>query len=340
MKMKYVYAALIGLCGLFCTVCSCSTEEAAAQIIGGASSQAPVFLACKAVSETEIDFQFSQPVRLVSLHFSPVLSFNVAEQGSTIRVQIDEGPGPGEKLTADLLVEDERGNTVNALVPLRTRNSRIPAFLINELRTEYSTTKTTTKTTVKVEYIELKMLSGGNMGAVRLFIAGTNKNPLVYEFPPIEIGDGEYVLLHLRTLEEDCRDELGGNLDESGGTDAVAGVRDIWVPGTTEQLRKTEAVYILDQDDAVIDAVMLAEKTTDALWGKDALSEAADFLFRQGAWKSAAGKIGGPADAVDTSGVKTALTRSLSRYEDRPDTNTAADWYLASGTYSPGQPNR
>jgi hypothetical protein len=112
------------------------------------------------------------------------------------------------------------------------------------------------------------------------------------------------------------------------------------VPGTSEVLRKTEAVYLLNQDDTVIDAVMLTEKPAEARWSKDALSEAADFLFRQGAWKSAAGKIGGPADAVDSSGVNTALTRSLSRYEDRPDTNTAADWYFANGTYSPGLPNR
>ena len=331
MKMKYFCFALIGLCGLFCTVCSCSTGEAAAQILG-ASSQAPVFLACKAVTETEIDFQFSIPVKTVSLHFNPALTVDSVENGNTVRVHFSDGPGAGERLTAELLAEDERGNTINVLAPIRTRNTQIPALLINELRTENSKPKS--------EYIEFKMLSAGNLGALRVYIAGNPKNPLVHEFAPVEVKEGEYVLLHLRTPEEACRNEYGENLNESGGTDAVAGVRDIWVPGTSKLLHKTDAVYVLDQDDKVIDAVMLSIDSVP-WWGKDHFAEAADFLFKQGAWKSAGEKIGGPADAVDTSAVNNAMTRSVSRDETAPDTNTAADWHVtATSGITPGKRNK
>ena len=182
MKIKIFCAALMGLCGLFCTVCSCSTGEAAAQVLG-ASSQSPVFLSCKAVSETEIDFQFSLPVKMVSLRFSPALTVDSVENGNIIRVHFSNGPGPGERLTADLLAEDGRGNTINVLAPLRTRNNRIPALRLNELRTENSKPKT--------EFIEFKMLSAGNLGALRVYIAGYTKNPLVYEFAPVEVNAGE-----------------------------------------------------------------------------------------------------------------------------------------------------
>ncbi|MDR2480180.1 MAG: hypothetical protein LBD48_12835 [Treponema sp.] len=333
MKIQYFCVTLMGLCAMFCTVCSCSTGEAAAAATGqilGASSEAPVFLACKTVSETELEFQFSLPVKVVSLRFSPALAVDSIEDGNTVRVCLGESPGPGERITADLLAEDARGNTINALVPLRTRNSRIPALRINELRTEYSKPK--------VEFIELKMLSAGNLGALRVFIGGYNKNPLIYEFNAVEVAEGEYILLHLRTVEEGCRDEYGEKLDESGGTEAPADVRDFWIPGNKEVLHKTEAVYVLDQDDQVIDAVMLTE-TADPWWQKEALAEAAELLFKQGAWQSAEGKICGPANAVISG--KTSATQTICRDEVAAgDTNTAADWYIAAKSCAtPGKPN-
>ena len=330
MQKKYLYFPLLGLISLVCTVCSCSTEEAASRILG-TSSQAPVFLACKAVSGTEIDFQFSQPVKVVSLHFSPPVEIESVDDGTIVRVNIGSGLSPGAKLTADLLAMDEKGNTINVLVPLRTRNNRIPALLINELRTEYSKPK--------AEFIEFKMLEAGNLAALRVFIAGNNKTPLVYEFSSVEVGAGEYILLHLRTMEEANCDEYGSSKDESGGADAIAGVRDFWVPGTGKLLRKTDAVYLLDQDDEVIDAVMLSENS-DTWWNKDYLAEAAEFLLSKGAWMSADGKIAAPKDAVDSFNIKTAMTRSISRDEAVPDTNTAADWYIcATSGISPGKPN-
>jgi hypothetical protein len=96
---------------------------------------------------------------------------------------------------------------------------------------------------------------------------------------------------------------------------------------------------VLDQDDLVIDAVMLAE-SPDPWWNKDYLSEAADFLYQKNAWKSPEGAIAGPKDAVDSFNIKTAMTRSISRDETMPDTNTKADWYItATSGITPGKLN-
>jgi hypothetical protein len=330
--MKYSYVIVLSVCVLFCTVCSCSTGEAATQVLG-ASSEAPVFLSCRAVTEKEIDFQFSLPVKVVSLHFSPAVEIAEVEEGSTVRVILSKSPGLGEKLTADLLAEDDYGNTINVLVPLRSRNDQMPDMLINEMRTEGSK--------AKPEYLEFKIRTSGNLGALRVFMAGNYKNPLVYEFAPAEVAQGEYVVLHLRTSDDEaCKDELGADLNESGGAEAVAGGRDFWIPGSTKLLHKTDAVYVLDQDDRVIDAVMLSEEP-GSWWNKEYFAEAADFLFKQGAWKSAAGKISGPSDAADTSAVKTATTRSISRDENAADTNTAADWFVTgTGGQTPGKLNK
>jgi hypothetical protein len=217
------------------------------------------------------------------------------------------------------------------LVPLRTRNDRLPAFCINELRTEYSKPKT--------EFVEIKTGSAGNLGALRMYIAGNVKNPLVYEFAPTEVGAGEYIVIHLRSVEEGTVDETGSNLALSGGSDAVATARDFWIHGTDKLLHKTDAVWFTDQDDHIIDAVMLSE-TADPWWSKDQFIQAAELLFDQKAWSSSDGKIAGPADAVNSFNIKTAMTRSISRDETVPDSNKAADWYItATSGATPGKPN-
>ncbi|MDR0290939.1 MAG: lamin tail domain-containing protein [Treponema sp.] len=326
--MKYIFLTLAGIFSVFCTACSCATGtggDIAGQIIGS-KSVSPVFLSCQAVSETEIHFRFSKPVKVVSLHFSPEIKVDKLENGDTIRVIFSDGPGAGERLTADLLAEDNDGNTINVLVPFLTRNSRIPALVINELRTEYSKPK--------AEFIELKILRAGNLGALRVFVASNTKVPMVYEFPSVEVAAGEYVTLHLRTTEESNRDELGSNLEASGGVDSSPTGRDLWVSGSTKLLRKTDAVYLLDQDDRIVDAVMLCE-TADTWWNRDFLAEAAEFLFSAG-WHET---ICSPADAVVSRG--TTVTRTICRDETRTENSrTAADWYItASSSASPGKPN-
>ena len=327
-KMKYFYSVTVLILSLFCTVCSCATGGAeAAMLILGSSSQAPVFLSCKAVSETEINFLFSHPVRVTSLNFDPAIRLEAVEDGSVVRVNFAGGPGPGEKLTADILAEDENGNTINVLVPFRTRNDRIPQMYINEIRTETAKPK--------YEFIEFKTLEAGNLGALRLYIAGNYKAPMVYEFQSIEVNKGEYITLHLRTTEEGCCDELGSNLAESGGTDSSPTARDLWIPGSNKLLHKTDAVYLLDQDDRVVDAVMLSE-SAEPWWNKDYLAEAADFLFRAGAWTGPDGNICSPSGAVASTG--TTATRTICRDETlKENSRTAADWYItATSSATPG----
>jgi hypothetical protein len=311
---------------------SCSMEEAA-QILGK-HSQAPAYLGCRAAGVQEIQFDFSQSVQVLSFSSEPPLPVREITGGAPVQVLLSEAIPGGELYTADILVKDDEGNTLNVLVPFRSRNDQMPRVLINELRTEYSKPKT--------EFLELKTLEAGNLGALRLFIAGHTANPLVYEFPPVEVRAGEYVLVHLRSVESGegvMVDETGPNLALSGGADAGAATRDLWVPGSEKLLHKTDAVYLMDQDDRVIDAVMLSEND-DPWWTKDHFVQAADLLYRQGAWVQGAGKIPGPSDAVITAGIKTAMTRSVCRDEDQPDTNTRADWYIVNTSKaSPGAKN-
>jgi hypothetical protein len=309
---------------------ACSTREMVDQVLGF-SSEAPVFLACRPLSAREISFQFSLPVKVKFVNLEPPLPVESLSDGADVKLVLGENPSGGEQFMADLLVEDGAGNTLNVLIPFRTRNDRLPRILINELRTEYSKPRT--------EFVELKTLEAGNLGALRLYIAGNTKAPLVFEFPPAELAAGEYIVLHLRTLDSDTgrADETGRDLGLSKGNEAGGKARDFWIPDSAKLLHKTDAVYLMDQDNRIIDAVMLSE-TPDAWWSKEEFVQTADMFYQENAWLSADGKIAGPQDAVITG--KTTPTRSICRAEGVSDGNNAGDWYITvnSGA-TPGGPN-
>jgi hypothetical protein len=327
------YFLLLGVCIL---LGSCSTPETptAAQMLGGSSS-ALLYLNCRAVSQDEVEFTFSRSVTIKSLNFEPELSVASIENGSTVKVKLEEKPESGKLITADLLAEYEKKNTLNVLVSFRTRNDRMPELVINEICTESATAAAGKKE----EFIEFKTKSSGNLGAMRVVIRGntTAAKETVFEFSPVEVKKDEYMVLHLRTYNTESKDEYGSNLDESVGVNASATARDFWIPGETKLLHKTAMIYVLDQDDRVIDAVILSENP-DNWWTKDYFVEASEFLFNSGAWKSPDGDVCSPKDAVISSG--TTNTRTICRDETVENTNTAADWYITvtSGA-TPGKPN-
>jgi hypothetical protein len=198
------------------------------------------------------------------------------------------------------------------------------------LRTEYANPK--------AEFVEIKTLSAGNLGALRLFIAGMGMDEPVFEFPPTEVAAGEYLVAHLRTLDPASVNETGPDLALSGGAEALPDARDFWVPEAVKRLRKTDAVLLLDQEDKALDGALLSENPDNA-WAKEDLDRAAKLLAAQGAWQSAGGSQSpSPRDAILTKGAT--ATRTICRDEAAEDTNTAADWLIvATSQASPGKPN-
>jgi hypothetical protein len=297
----------------------------------GTSLQAPVFLDCRPVSSKEIVFTFSGPVRVVSLNFDTALEIESIEEGSKVKVTLVNNPGEGKKITADILVEDSDRNSLNVIVPFRARNDRMPALVLNEIRTENSKPR--------YEFVEFLALEAGNLGAMRFYIAGYSMTKPVYEFPPIEVDAGEYIVLHLRTTEEGCVDETGSNLALSPGTDTKSDARDLWIPGSsTKLIHKSDALYLMDQDDRILDAVLLYDPKTN--WEKYA-SAAAEFLVREGAWLPPSGDEGGSAGISGPSGAvvstATAATRTICRDQNIPPSPRAANWYItANSSASPG----
>jgi len=324
------YIMLFSVC-LF--ISACTTPEAALSVkIQGSNSQSLVFEGCKAISESEIEFVFSREVTVKTAALLPDISIESIENGSTVRIKLNEAAEPGSLITADIVAEDENKNTINVLVSLRGKNNRMPNLVINEVCTENSNPRT--------EFIEFLMLSDGNLGGMRAVIMGnTNASKLtIYEFLPVEVKKGEYVVLHLRTVEEASRNEYSESLDESGGRNASPLARDIWIQGNSKLVHKEATIiYVLDQDDNILAALLLSN-SADPWWSKDYHAQAAAFLLNQGFWVTEKGSASGPIDAARSTG--TTNTRTINRDETSENPNTASSWYVTvSSGISAGKPN-
>jgi hypothetical protein len=322
----------VSLAIVLISACACSAEPAVQQLLG-LSAEAPEFLECRAVSSTKISFRFSLPVTVSSLRFEPELAVDSVEDGEEVTVTLQEPLSGGERFIADILVADEGGNTLNVLAPFRSRNDEMPRLVINEIRTEYSKPR--------VEFVELRTLTAGNLGGIRLFLAETGTEEPFYEFPPARAAAGEYIVVHLRSLDPNSVNETGDDLGATPYTkenEAWPDSRDFWITGAKKHLsRKAGVVYLLDQDDEVLDAILWSE-SADPWWADEKLAGAAEFLASKGAWVNDRGDIPGPGDAV--SSAYTTATRSISRDQDAPDTNGPADWYItAASSATPGKKN-
>ncbi|MCL2192021.1 MAG: hypothetical protein FWB78_01320, partial [Treponema sp.] len=197
--MKRFYLRTVAFCLLFWSVLGCSLDGETGIPL---PQYSPELLSVEVVSGTKIDFEFSTPVRRVQISFEPSLEIAAIEEGSTVRVRLEQGLEPGKRVVADIRAEDVHGNTFNESVPLEkalemeeppasppvddTVGNSAPQLLINELRTESSATRS--------EFIEFRMLTAGNLDGVRVFIyrSGGGRTPIIFEFPGTEVMADEY----------------------------------------------------------------------------------------------------------------------------------------------------
>jgi len=285
-------------------------------------------------SKKEIHFNFTAAVKNVSCTFTPHQEIYSIQEGKTVKIHLKENFELQTEFFIKLDVKDNLENSLSVEVPLFV-NDWIPEIEINELRAVYS------GSTSRAEYIEFKVKSAGDLNGLQLYIMWESKKPYIFDLPAVDVKSGEYITLHLRTLESVCVNEFGEDLAESTGIDSSPAARDLWISGsTTKWLHKTDIVYLQDANGRILDAVILNE-TPGEKWSRGHFAEIVEDLYNKGAWKSADGQPPSPFDAVDTSTIKSSATKSISRYEGKENTHTAKDWYITNtGGASPGMPNR
>jgi len=331
MKRILVFPAIIFLAVL--TACSsCDMDPEVVSIWGGDLS-VPKLLGVETESPTTLLASFSAPVTI--LDSSVVVPDSGADSSRSarwecgggencVRFTLNEKLGIGTHAVLAAMVADSKGNSLSFSVPVTAFNDHVPKLRINEVRMAYSKPK--------VEYVELYALSDGNLSGVEISCAMDTADP-AYEFPAAEVRAGDYIVYHLRSVEEGLVDETGA-LDASAGTDARPFARDFWNTLSKSPLKPTNVILVRARKGGkILDALLCAE-TGVADW-PDALRSAVDEAVASGAWKPGSSIQ----DATVSSG--STATRTIGRNALSDDTDTAADWSIcATGKCSPGAVNK
>ncbi|MDR2510176.1 MAG: hypothetical protein LBC77_05990 [Spirochaetaceae bacterium] len=337
--MKHTLIFALGSFAL--SLFSCGDDGAIKDLLG-VNARAPVYQGLKVVSGSRVEFYFSAPVKVCTAAIAPKVELESSSFDKTVALDFAEDHSGGKRFVVDIIAEDANRNTLHILVPFRTRNDRVPSMVINEARLTHGKTSSTT---IRSEFLELKMLSAGNLGALRLFVISADAKEAIYEFPPVEVAQNEYVILHMRTNPTDNGiDELGKELNLATAltaSETPTDVRDLWIQTTKKLLHATDVVYIMNQDDKILDALVLS-LDADAWKKNSAFKSAAELLARQGMWLSKDKlPVRTPQDEDAVNSTGSTGTKTVCRYEGRPDTNSNADWYICNTSkHSPGKPNR
>ena len=323
---------IAALCSWVLTACTSGAMENGVVSIWGGDVSLPKMISLIPISEHEISVSFTAPITVsraaAILPDDPETEIPVTWKevlaSKDIVFLLGESVGIGNRAALSATVIDGRGNSLSFSMPFTGFNSRPPVLRINEVRTEYSKPK--------VEYIELFVVQEGNLGGVELTNAMNTVRPF-YEFPAVEVLAGDFIVYHLRSVEEGLVDEIALR-DESPGIDARSSARDFWDTLTSAPLKKTNVLLLKNRKGGqLLDALLLCEEGRTE-WPNETVRLAAEEAALAGAW------LPGPLveDAFCSTG--TTVTRTIGRNPFSADTELSGDWKIsATSKCSPGATN-
>ncbi len=225
------------------------------------------------------------------------------EGGSLLQVVFSDSHvlEAGQSYMLSGVAQDSQGNSLLFQVPFHGFNQNVAGVVFSEVRSGYSKPK--------VEYIELYVHTGGDMAGIVL--SATNKD-FEYVFPSVEVAAGEYLVLHMRTLEQESGhvDELDGNLNASTASDSCENARDLWVPLTEKIVGNSDVLVLRERTNGkMMDALLYAHPEISETIKKKTLP-VAQLAVDSGAWQGSPELDGW---AFSDGLTNSASTRSLSR---------------------------
>lgn len=298
----------------------------------------PQLLSFAVPREDSILMEFNKEAEVIDGSLSvvpslPVDSIESAEE--TVTIQFQDSQVPGTEYILQLSVEDERGNSMDILIPFYGFNPNIPDICINEFTTQGSSSHP--------DLVELYSKSGGNCAGLTVY-EGTKSNwedKIV--LPPFEITAGDFILIHFKPEGKEEEIDETSDTDESGGLDASPSAYDFWVPLGSGLSGNNGVISLYSSPQGkLLDGVLYSNRTSTSDeyyrgFGTLKVVERADELAEEGGWVYT-GELIAPEDAVNPD--DSTATRSMCRSSDSRDTDSKMDWHIVpTSTYSFGSIN-
>ncbi len=186
-------------------------------------------------------------------------------------------------------------------------NKNMARLILSEVRTEYK------KTQSAAEFIEFYALKGGNLCGLEFACASKvtkASGEQIYKFPDIKVKTGDYITVHLRTLEDGSINEINGDCTESTAPDSHDSAWDLWIDGSEDKLvTQFDVILLRNSESYIYDALLMAD-SSKIEWKNTFYQDFANKASKSGIW------VGGEyvKNAVDVSASNSYL-RSVSRQD-------------------------
>ncbi len=280
------------------------------------------------VFDQKIDFKGFSLNPAVSVENVKVECSEAEKSLCLVDVIFSENLRIGEKYNFYGEVYDNIGNSLTFSLPLLGFNGRTPDVEITEIHPKYSSGTNSAGKYFKCEYVELRVLSDGNLSGMELYSAsdGAAKN---FVFPAVEVSRGEIVIVHLRKKEDSAVNELGGDLALSKTKYSSDNARDLWAENESARLGDEMDVVLLRKSVGgdIADSVCYAPEDA-AEWKTEEMKNAARMAFEAGKWDN-------PEIAGAVKIAKMTASKSIERIADE---SFAASWRVsATSGETPGK---
>ena len=347
------------------TAASCRINPEGVTIIGGDYSS-PKLVDFIVAGTDSLRLTFSDEISLGKLYVSPSsadeneflyskveqidmetvdIGESRADNGIEYLLRLPEQTECGMEYVLFAEAEDKKGNTLSFSTSFYGYNEKVPKLLLSEVRTEASKPKP--------EFIELYCLSDGNTGGMILEIFYNKASSFKYVLPAASVKAGEYIVLHLRSYDEQkpfCVNEADSDdsvFSASTAVDSCPDSRDFWYDDNVKLIGKTSVILLWERTKGrMLDALLIAESEKDG-WLSAAAGDAAQSAVLADIW------IDGAAISDAVCSDKTTATRTVSRQNIAEITEaagspdfvwpvpvSASDWMVvATSQATPGKPN-
>ena len=180
----------------------------------------------------------------------------------------------------------------------------------------------------KCEYVEFVARSSGNLSGLEI-VSGYDGEDKKYTFPAVQVNEGDFIVVHLRSKGEGCVSELSDKLNLSTAKYSSDSARDLWADNEDARLGDESDVVVLRKvsNGEILDAVLYAtSETTD--WKKDFQKELATKVVDNKKWQ--------PDGSTTSATVIDGITAAKSLVKLGKD-NSATSWSVTdSSAETPG----
>ncbi len=234
------------------------------------------------------------------------------------------------------IVKDVYDSTLSFTIGFNGFNARVPKMIFSEVSTEYSNPKT--------EFVEFYILEDGNLSGIMLQSASDGSDA-DYVFPSVEVKRGEYVVLHMRTVEEGAVNETGSNVSMSVSVQSSIEGRDLWIEGKETRLSKNDVLLLRERlNGDLLDALCYVDGVKE-IWPKDVMLEYIKEATDANLWKGEL-DVGEACNVENITATRTLSRQNIEEIQSNFDlgsitfVNSKKDWIIvARSNLTPGRKN-